>query len=239
MTTAPGVTYHQVPGCDRQFFRCSALVATISTLACAANWRKAQELRPDDVSALHKCRTCPIGAAHSGESVVERSPIFGMSLCARCRGGTTRMIGNRLCPSCYNRNLEYAKGTNRKGTVPTFRFAPRRIGVVTAGGYAEVRDELTADTAELAVQLLRTVTGRIMFCRAIGRPPISTSELARRVEPAAKPLERPRRGQRRHRPPLRPQRGAHWKTRAGVKHRPFTKGIAAVSSIPRSPWRAF
>jgi hypothetical protein len=196
MTTAPGVTYHQVIGCDRQFFRCIGLSATLSTDACAANWRKAQELRPDDVSALHRCRTCRVGAAHSGETVVERSPIFGMSFCPRCRRGCAKIIAGKLCVSCWNRERAYIKGANGKGTACTFRFDSRRLGVITEAGFADIRDEFTADTAEITIQTLRTVPGRIMFCRAIGRPPISTSELAQRVAPAAKPPKRPARAPR-------------------------------------------
>jgi hypothetical protein len=215
MTTAAGVTYHEIEGCSRHFFRCSALAATISTSACATNWRKAQELRPDDVTALHKCRSCRIGAAHCGEAVIERSPIYGLAYCPRCRRGTTRMIRGRVCISCHNRVLEFMKGTNRKGTVPTFRFDPRRIGVISESGFAEIRDEFTADIVEIAIQILRTVPGRIMFCRCIGRTPISTSESAQSVAPAAKPQERRARATR-HRPPVlskivqRPPE-AHWR----------------------------
>src|ERR1700730_16776803 len=111
-TTAAGVIYHGLVGCDRQFFRCSALVATLSTDSCCAKWRKAQELRPDAVSALHRCGACRIGAAHAGEVVVERSPVFGVAWCPRCRRGATRMIGNRLCVSCYNRAKEFERGAN-------------------------------------------------------------------------------------------------------------------------------
>jgi hypothetical protein len=45
----------------------------------------------------------------------------------------------------------------------------------------ELRDELTADTIELAVQTLRLAHGRVAFCRPRGGPSISTADLAREM----------------------------------------------------------
>jgi hypothetical protein len=180
MTTAPGVQYFAIEGCAKSFFRCDTLRSTLSSDACAANWRRAQRLRPDQVTAVHRCRQCPVGAAHAGEKIIVRSPLFGSDWCPRCRKFAGRMIGGTRCISCYNREREFIVGRNAKGTAPQFRFDPRRIGVVIDGARVDLREGHTADALELALAVLRIAPGRIMFTRARGGPAITVGELAKR-----------------------------------------------------------
>ncbi len=193
MNAAPSVSYLELEGCaGKRFFRCQALRSTLSTDGCSANWRRAQRLRPDEITGVHLCKSCPIGAAHAGERHIHRSRIFGAGICPRCRRGGARMISGRLCVGCYNRGLEFKKQKNGRGTLPLFRFDPRRVGVVIDGAYVVLRDEHTADVLELIVQTLSVTPSRLKFTRAGGGPVITTAELAARYRgnserPARKP----------------------------------------------------
>jgi hypothetical protein len=102
------------------------------------------------------------------------------------------MIARRVCVSCKNREYEVVRGRNAKNTAPTLVLDPRRLAVAYGEPdqrIAEVRDPLTVDALELAVQLLGSVSGRLAFSRARGGPSMTTLELAKSLAPA-----RPKRG---------------------------------------------
>jgi hypothetical protein len=186
--TLAGITYFtlaDVPG--RQFFRCSALRSTMSVDACAANWRRAQSLRPGQVSCVHRCIQCPIGATHAGKALVHRSLIFGADFCPRCLRIGARTIAPRgaaRCTSCHSRELEFRKQRDGRGNVPHFRLAPRRLAVIVDFGADEQRtveivQPYTRDLVELAIQTLRLASGRIAFTRSTGRrPAVSVAKMA-------------------------------------------------------------
>src|SRR5260221_1086953 len=188
MSISPSVNYVSIadlPG--QQFFRCSVLRSTLCVESCAANWRRAQSLRPGQVTCRHLCRLCPLGAAHAGEPLVERSRIFAGDLCPRCRRGTTRRLigttGAARCISCFNRENEARKGRDRRGNVPGLRLNARRLGVIVDYGketqtQIEVVEKYTIDAVELVIGTLRVATGRIAFARPLGRPAISVADLA-------------------------------------------------------------
>jgi hypothetical protein len=185
------VAYLQIDGCDKQFFRCQALRSTLSTEGCSANWRRAQRVSAEELGFTGKCRDCPIGARHAGVAAHliashVRSRLFGAQICPRTRHWASRLIGNRLGISSYNRAREVRIGLNAKKTRPQLVLDPRRLGVIVGYGspdqrYIEIRDDLTADTIELAVQTLRVATGRIAFSRPRGGPAISTADLSREM----------------------------------------------------------
>jgi hypothetical protein len=182
--TAQGIAYQTRLDCPGLFFRCQARGATLKTTACANDWRIVRDAAPDERGSRAACVDCPIGAAHAGEPIEHRSAIYRAEFCPRSRRGGERLIWNRLGVSAYNRQIEVQKGANGKGTAPTLRLDARRIGIaVDYGGadqrYVEIRDSLTADALELALQALRVVPGRVAIHRAIGRQPITTEELAR------------------------------------------------------------
>jgi hypothetical protein len=184
-----GVSYVNMEGSTRQFFRCDAYRATMSTTACATRWRQAQHATNYEAERLLKCRDCAIGASHAGERQVHRSKLFGAQICPRTRRWASRMISNRLGISSYNRAREVALGRNSKNTRPMLILEPRRLGVIVGYGspeqrYVELRDDITLDTLELAVQTLRVANGRVAFCRPRGGPSISTADLARQMAPA-------------------------------------------------------
>lgn len=153
-------TMPEVPG--RLYFRCDRYAATLSTLACANNWRegnyKASELRA-------KCKCCPLGAEHAGEVGASMSALKGSLICSRCHRTASRLISKNLCVSCQNRQYEYVKGRNAKGTAPVKLAAlqPRRIKVDVGGAVKLLYSPLTADTDELVITALRDCLKQVRF----------------------------------------------------------------------------
>jgi hypothetical protein len=95
------------------------------------------------------------------------------------------MIAGRRCVSCYNREIEFVRGSNRRGSTPALRLADHRIGVVVdAGGdaeeYVELAEPASLDALELAVGALRVVAGGIAIVPARGADAIGLADLARR-----------------------------------------------------------
>ena len=72
--------------------------ATLSTDACHASWRRADELND---GSHNSCRLCPIGAVHAGEVAASMSPLKGTLTCARCHRSAGRLIHGMVCVSCY------------------------------------------------------------------------------------------------------------------------------------------
>lgn len=105
-----GVDYSTVPGTDLQMFRCTDQEVTLSTRGCAA-----RHVADRDKTG---CGRCPIGAAHAGRQVVHYASAYASDRCPRCGFATERMIGNRICVGCYNREREMQAGRNGRGNRP-------------------------------------------------------------------------------------------------------------------------
>lgn len=150
----------EIPG--KPHFKCDKLRATLSVSSCAAMWRQANH---DNVERLSRCKTCPIGATHAGETAASMSPLMGQCVCARCQRTATRLIGKHLCISCWNRQREWIIGKNAKGTKPT-RMAPlgeRHIRYFVAGEPRTLKIDLTVDNTEMVVAVLRDSKKRVTF----------------------------------------------------------------------------
>jgi len=163
---ASGVQYWAIDGAaGMRFFDCQPYRAKLSTTACSQRWRTAQRATGSAAARFEKCRACSIGAIHSGEAVTYFSPLFGKPICTRCRRGSMRrLIGDRLCISCYNRELEFRRGKNAKGNPPEIKLERRtvRYAVEGAGVQTLILDH-SADLAELMVTVLRKTRGRVAF----------------------------------------------------------------------------
>jgi hypothetical protein len=182
---ADGITYTAIDGAgDRKLFRCEAYRTNLFVDACAKRYRLAQKASGEEADRVARCARCPIGMAHAGEEVVYRNELFGINLCPRCRRGSLRMISNRICIGCYNRQREFRIGQNAKGTPPiTIHLEARRVGVVLdydkpTKRYIEVQEEYTKDALEIAIQVMRVAPGRVAFREPVGRPAVSTAQLA-------------------------------------------------------------
>lgn len=153
-------TYDYVPG--KQFFRCDRMRATLSTEACQASWRRADELNDGSHSS---CRLCPIGAVHAGEVAASMSPLKGTLTCARCHRAASRLISGMVCVSCKNREYELLKGRNAKGTAPIKLCAldARRITYLHGGSVCTLKLRHSVDTDELVVAVLRDSKQSVVF----------------------------------------------------------------------------
>lgn len=150
----------EIPG--QAAFRCVKLSATLSVSSCATMWRQANH---DNVERLNRCKTCPVGAVHAGETAASMSPFMGQCICARCQTRAPRLIGKHLCVSCYNRQREYIIGKNSKGSAPAKMrpLARRTVRYFAADEMRTLTMDHTADTTELMVAVLRDQKKRVVF----------------------------------------------------------------------------
>ena len=213
---APGISYFEAaPGFE--VFRCTTYRTSLAPGACSKRHLKAQSATPEQLVSLDRCRDCKIGMTHAGVEVVDRSEFYRSNRCSRCQRGGTRLIRGQWCPSCYNRMGEFKRGANAKGRPITFRFDPRRVGVVlnydTAPRYVEVEEPLTANWSELLFGIMRVTPGRTAFCVPLGRPAMSIAELAIMIgEPRlnTRGVTRPK----------------EWRPNLGIKRRPLPHVLA-------------
>jgi hypothetical protein len=159
------VAYHSIEGAGGKFFRCEAYRATLSTAACARRWKEAQATAGHEAYRFNACRACAIGAAHAGESLVRYSALYGSSICSRCGRGSTRLVWGEVCPSDANRQYEWIKGRNAKGSKPRMADLERRsIRFAVVGGAIKTHAaQHSADTEELMVNVLRRTRGQVVF----------------------------------------------------------------------------
>lgn len=163
------ISYRQIPEMPgAAFFDCSRLHAGLTTTACSAMWRTANEGRSERYAA---CRGCVVGAAHAGVSNASRSPIRNALVCARCARGATRLIHRHLCVSCFNREGELIKGRNARGMVPTrlAPLAPRQIFYRANGRVYAVRREHTTHAGELVIAAMRDSAHAVEFAWPVRR----------------------------------------------------------------------
>lgn len=157
-----------LPG--KTFFQCDRMRAKLTTESCASMWRKADEINDGSHSA---CRLCPLGAVHAGEVAASMSPLKGSLTCSRCHNTATRLIGGMHCVSCYNRQREYVKGRNAKGTVPVKIgvLEPRAIRFCAGGDLKRLRMPMSSDMDELVVSVLRDSRTHVSFSFNFAPPP--------------------------------------------------------------------
>lgn len=135
----------------------------VESVAQSERVRGAMEAR---ASLTNTCRSCPIGAAHAGADHVHHSKLYGASICPACRTGATRMIGNKVCVSCYNRRRELRAGKNARGNAPIELMQrpvhPIEFRMAVDGRPRRVRAQ-GADLLEPMVQALRVTKGELAF----------------------------------------------------------------------------
>jgi hypothetical protein len=166
---ALGVSYFTQPETGPvQFFACERLGANMTAQGCATRWTKAQHATGQMAERFEKCRACPIGAAHSGRTHVHLSPLHGAKLCPRCETGQMRIIAERVCVNCYNREREMLSGRNARGNAPARLQESRPLRSIRArmaiNGRPAVRsfDNVTG-LREVVLRSLRTTRGQVAF----------------------------------------------------------------------------
>lgn len=152
---------------DQPMFRCEKRKASLKVESCAGMWRAANDKGAPE--RLDQCKNCPLGAKHAGVGEISLSPLRGMSICGRCHAGSTRLIRGHLCPSCYNRELEYRKGRNARGTAPVTHPVLHALTIKYQCGDELQRMALSAvSSEELVVAALRDSSKQVTF--AFSRP---------------------------------------------------------------------
>lgn len=158
------------------YFCCERYRATLSVDACAKMWRAVHH---DGDEKHMKCRVCPIGAVHAGETAASMSPFRGARICGRCHRVATRLIHRHLCVSCYNRQREWIVGKNAKGTMPRKlrRLHKRTIFYLHGDRPKFMTLDYSSSMAELMVAVLRDSSERVVFAFR-GEPPINSAQLS-------------------------------------------------------------
>lgn len=145
-----------------KYFRCERLRATLPVESCGKMWRQANHHHDENRLS---CRCCPIGAAHAGETAASLSPLKGTPICARCHRRADRLVGKHLCVSCKNREYEWLKGRNAKGSKPIKlrSLDPRTLHYLQGDELRTLHLPLSMDTEELVVAALRDSRNRVRF----------------------------------------------------------------------------
>jgi len=139
---------------------------------CASMWERARRSQADALVRLAPCVGCHIGASNAGVKVkqVASKPKPGDGLsCVRCGSGGRRLVGGRLCVSCYNREREYLAGRNAKGDAPTQHrplFCAVAGVVGDAGDVRPVRVDMVASYLEARIVIARSLglhQARVVF----------------------------------------------------------------------------
>lgn len=171
------IEYFELPDLPgRQMFRCNKRQATLKVESCAEMWQLANERHAPE--RLDQCRNCPIGAKHAGVGEISLSPLRGASICARCHEGTTRLIRRHLCVSCANREYEYRKGRNARGTAPVTHppLLPLEIRFLAGDQPSRIAIDAVAPI-ELVVAALRDSSKQVTFGWHVRRPVVPQGEL--------------------------------------------------------------
>ncbi len=156
-----------------EMMRCDRRNMTLSRPGCTKLWLSAntgdKESRPRPWEGRAACITCPVGAANAG---VTQSSVAGavealQGLCPRCRRTGARMIRDRLCISCANRDYEVHRGRDRKGNRPglTDRLYGVTVSIIDAGGARELRAPSAVSPTETMIAAARKAGGWLAFTR--------------------------------------------------------------------------
>lgn len=153
----------------KRYFDCDRLHARLSTEACSGFWRQGNQA--GDCSR-ETCRRCPIGALHAGVLDASTSCLTGSKVCSRCHRPAARLIGGTHCVSCKNREYEFIRGRNAKGTMPVnvACLARRRLRYTVGNEPQTLVSDLTLDSHELVVAALRDGRRRVRLGMGVTHP---------------------------------------------------------------------
>lgn len=176
MQKAAALPPPSIPMVSPELVSCEPMSARMTKPACVKMWQASQDRRPEPWQSRHHCIACPTGAERAGRAISPTAPaqeVWRMC-CPRCRRLTTRLIGKRLCPSCYNRTLEVIKGRNGKGGIPwqtLERLHPESMVMSDGASVRLLHNDMVADAEELIIVNARVATGPVMF----GRRPVNVA----------------------------------------------------------------
>lgn len=130
MDTPATPQYFPAEGAEHiRLFRCEPLRASLTPASCAKRYAEQMD---------YPCADCAVGALHAarlGFRVTrDRTRAAHTRPCCRCRRHEFRLIGSRLCISCWNREREWKVGRNRKGGRPTIPLQTWETLMAAPGG---------------------------------------------------------------------------------------------------------
>ena len=151
--------------------RCKRRSMTLSVAGCGRLWGGAQQKFADGKlqpwMGIATCRTCPTGAHNAGraaEAVFVPAAILA-TYCPRCALPAPRLIGGRLCISCYNRDREALVGRDAKGNRPKLcdRIHDECLIVIGNGDARKVDVSRVLGAAEAMIRVAREAKAPISF----------------------------------------------------------------------------
>lgn len=163
------IKYRQIEGVPGQYFDCPNGVGMFSVQTCARLYGEAMSLHGLREGLRITCRSCPVGAVHSGRepSLTLVSRMLGSTSCSRCHSASRRMIRGSICVSCYNREREVLIGRNSKGGRPVYGrpIFPTIVAFVPVDGNRLVvrRMDRVSSSLEAVLTVLKSETDRIAF----------------------------------------------------------------------------
>lgn len=122
------IEYKTIPGVQGTYFDCPHKLGTLSVTSCGASWKASMTRDAIRDGRRVTCRCCSVGEAHAMGATAPSddgaapsgSGLLGSRSCARCGRHNGRLVRGAICISCYNREREWIKGRNGKGTAPKF-----------------------------------------------------------------------------------------------------------------------
>lgn len=168
MGCTAGVVYFEnplTPG--RRYFDCERMRARLATDTCAGMWRQAN----GDDGDREACKRCPVGARHAGVTDAPTTDLAGSVVCSRCHRPARRLIGGMHCVSCKNREYEFIRGRNAKGTAPDICLKRRTLRYLVGDEPRAMASNLTLDSDELVVAALRDGRRRVRLGLGIAMQP--------------------------------------------------------------------
>lgn len=97
-------------------FNCPSGLGKMSATFCGQLHCKANTKAHISEHRYKSCRFCLVGQLHSGKrQKASGSRLYASLLCSRCLRVSNRLVGGKVCVSCYNRFRENVAGLNAKG----------------------------------------------------------------------------------------------------------------------------
>ena len=156
------VIYFKRDDYDGQLFECERRDAVLSPNSCAVMWSNANGSKSCPIN-LTKCHNCPVGAHHSGCDVSGSSQ--QLNLCARCNRPSVRMVRDRICISCANREYEVLRGVNARGCFPSKHPPLHKISIRYRYGGSVILwgGELVTNSVEAMMSVIKICGDEVEF----------------------------------------------------------------------------
>lgn len=143
---------------------------TLTPAGCARLWLSAQgNPPPQPWEGRAACRGCPVGALAAGQRPEHSTEAIDQlrHVCARCGKVCDRIIGGRLCVSCYNRDREAALGRNARGKRPELadRLHPASIIVQRGNLPHTIHYGAVLNMEEVLLSSAKSATGAVTMAR--------------------------------------------------------------------------